>query len=437
MRRISALLAGRRWLWAAGLLVIVACAALLPALHNCAAEPVDTERQQPAQTIATAGGKLALGFASGHDPADKAGNKQSPYDTAEVQVVRRHATLRLTGSLSADELSSVASNTNGIVAEVRVDRGSVVKKGDVMVQLDPTDAKNRLSEGLAMVEELKAKLLLAEGPEPFVAEEQPGVKLSKATLALADSRRKRAELLLPQHAISVDDCEQMRSEYDCCQQRYEQALREARQNYQSYKTAESKLAALKKAVADATITAPFDGMVAEKNVAVGEQVTGGFIASKVITLVRTNPLRVALTVPQQSIAEIKPGRKVNFEVDSFPQQTFTAEVRYISPVVSGDTRSLVVEAVTPNADGLLRPGLFVTAQLELPQEHTEMYLPLSAVQKAGEVSRVFVVREGDVREQIVAVGSARDSRVEILSGLEGSERVVCNAEQVRKGTTVR
>ncbi len=99
----------------------------------------------------------------------------------------------MTGSLAADELSNVASNVNGIVVEIRVDRGSVVKKGDVMVQLDPTDPKNRLSEGMALVEELKAKLYLPEATvplrenrpdgkaaSPFKAEEQPEVKLAKA-----------------------------------------------------------------------------------------------------------------------------------------------------------------------------------------------------------------------------------------------------------------
>ena len=65
----------------------------------------------------------------------------------------------------ADEQSNVASNVNGIVAEVRVDRGSVVKNGDVLVQLDPTDAKNKLAEGMALVDELKAKLSWATSPQ--------------------------------------------------------------------------------------------------------------------------------------------------------------------------------------------------------------------------------------------------------------------------------
>ena len=79
-------------------------------------------------------------------------------ETVPVEVVQRSDMLRLTGSLMADERSSVASNTSGIAAEVRVDRGSLVRKNDVLVQIDPTDAKNKLAEGQAMLDELKARL---------------------------------------------------------------------------------------------------------------------------------------------------------------------------------------------------------------------------------------------------------------------------------------
>ena len=129
------------------------------------------------------------------------------------------------------------------------------------------------------------------------------------------------------------------------------SLQEARQDHLAYLTAVARLAALRKAVADTTIVAPFDGLVVEKHVTVGEQVAGGFIASKVITLARINPLRVWVTVPQQSVGQVVQGQKLVFQVDSYPDRTFQGEVRYISPAVTNDTRSLLVEAVADNSDG--------------------------------------------------------------------------------------
>jgi RND family efflux transporter MFP subunit len=198
-----------------------------------------------------------------------------------------------------------------------------------------------------------------------------------------------------------------------------------------------RLAILQKAVADTTIRAPFDGWVAEKLVCVGEQITSGMQATKVVTLVRIDPLRLALTVPQQNIGAIEPGQTVWFHVDSFPDMKFEAKVRFIAPIVTNDTRSMVVEAVVRNPDGMLRPGLFATAELELSKKGSEIYAPTLAVQRRGEVARVFVVRDGVAREQVVALGDTERGRIQIKSGLTGKESIVLRPELVHDGASVR
>ena len=226
----------------------------------------------------------------------------------------------------------------------------------------------------------------------------------------------------PRKSSPTEAFDQTQTEYELAIQRYRQALFQIRQAYQVCRTAEIKLAILKKAVDDTTIRAPFDGWVAEKLVAVGEQISSGMQATKVVTLVRIDPLRLSLTVPQQDIGRIQPGQTVRFHVDSFPDRTFEARVRFIAPVVTNDTRSMVVEAVAPNPDRALRPGLFATAELELPRPGSRaVSCRLGAVQRTGEVGRVFVVRDGVAREQVVALGEADEAKVEIRAGLTGKE----------------
>ena len=350
-------------------------------------------------------GIASLGFThkEADSPEDKA-QKSAELTTVPVEIVECSSNLRLTGSLLPEEKSQVASNVTGIVLKVLVDRGSVVKKGDILVQLDPTDAQNRLNEGLALADELRMKLGIEENPSDgaaFNPLEQPEVKLAKTALNLAETKLKRSAKLLEKQAISVEEHDQHVAEAESAAQRYRQAILLAKQIYQSYQTAIVRLAALRKAVADTTIIAPFDGIIAEKHVTVGEQVmpnplSGG---AKVATLVRMDPVRLSLTVPQQNVQNIQPGQKVKFRVDSFPQEVFTADVVRISPIVTTDTRSLVIEAQATNADGRLRPGLFITAEVELPKQHKEFYVPASAVQRQGEVGKVFVVRNDVVREQ--------------------------------------
>jgi RND family efflux transporter MFP subunit len=219
-------------------------------------------------------------------------------------------------------------------------------------------------------------------------------------------------------------------------QRYRQALLLIKQAYQACQTAMAKIAILHKAVADTTIRAPFDGWVAEKLVSPGEQISSGMQATKVVTLVRIDPLRLSLTVPQQDVGSVQPGQKVRFRVDSFPDRSFDATVKYIAPVVTNNTRSMVVEAIVPNPDGALRPGMFATAELLLSKRDANVFVPSSAVERTGEVARVFIVRDGVAREQVVALGEAEKGKVEIRAGLTGKETIVVNPSAVRDGDVI-
>jgi RND family efflux transporter MFP subunit len=154
-------------------------------------------------------------------------------------------------------------------------------------------------------------------------------------------------------------------------------------------------------------------------------------------VVKINPVRVSLTVPQQNSGQIKSGQKVIFHVDSFPDKNFEAKVRYISPAVASDTRSLLVEAVADNADGVLHPGEFVTAELELTEQQAELFVPAGAVRRTGEVARVLVVRDGVAREQVVALGVEAQGKVHIRSGLTGQELLLARPERYRDGDKVR
>lgn len=425
---------GSRWPW----IVVIAAAVGIGAGYGYARVATGSHGEASARAeTGQRAGKATLGFTSAANAGAQEDRATSHLGTISAELVRQSQVLRLTGSLTGDEQSNVASNVTGIVAEVRVDRGSVVRRGDVLVQLDPTDAKNRLAEGLALVEEFKSKLTLGDESAPFVAEDQPEVKLAKASLDLALSRRQRAERLMPSHAISGEDFDAAQAEHRSAEQRHRKALQDVRKTYQEYQTHVVRLAALRKAVADTTIRAPFDGMVVQKHVALGEQVTGGFIASNVVTIVRTDPLRLALTVPQQNVAQIKPDQKVLFRVDAFPDRTFEARVRYVSPVVTNETRSLIADAVVPNADGLLRPGLFATAELQLPEQKPEVLVPMAAVQRMNEVARVFVVQDGVARAQVVALGKTVQDKVAVTSGLSGKEVLVARPELVRDGDVVR
>ncbi len=121
------------------------------------------------------------------EPRETLAIKAGPRDIRKqpVEAVVRNLTLRLTGSLTADEKSEVGSNAMGNVSETRVERGSFVKKGDVLLQIDPRDAQNALDEGINAAEELRVRLGLDEGKE-FCVDEVPEVEAAKVAKDLAE-----------------------------------------------------------------------------------------------------------------------------------------------------------------------------------------------------------------------------------------------------------
>jgi RND family efflux transporter MFP subunit len=376
--------------------------------------------------------KASLGYSESGKSSEKV--RQKEFQTAKVQQNVRNASIRLIGNLIGDETSNIASNIAGIVEKVMVERGSMAEKGDILVQLDATDAKNKLAEGTASAEELKVRLGLDDfSPKVYDPEKQPEVKAAKASLTLSEANYKRYSSLYLQNGVSKSDYDRMQNEYDLSAQRYQQAVHQAKQLYQSYQTALTRLTTLRKLVKDTAITAPFSGWVAEKYVSSGERVGEG---AKVINLVRINPLRLVLTVPQQYVSLIRPEQTVNFQVDSFPDKTFTAKVRYIAPSVEEDSRSLMVEAVADNKDKMLLPGLFATAELILEEKSVRLAVPEKAVQKQGEITKVYVLREGIAREQIISVEETDNYQVYITSGLDENDTVILSPESLKDGDRI-
>jgi membrane fusion protein (multidrug efflux system) len=358
--------------------------------------------------------------------------------TAPVRVSQKQNAISLTGSLEADERAKVACRVAGIVQEIYVERGSLVKKGDRLLQLDPVDARNSLAEGEASVAELRARLGLKEGDNaPFVAEEMPEVKAVKAALDLAELNFKRFEELNNQKVLAKSEFDRGRAERDASREQYKQTLRQASQLYQSYKTALARLTTLRQGLTDTLVLAPFDGIVAEKLVATGEHVDLMMGGGRVIELVKANPLRLALTVPQQYAEQVRQGQTVAFSVDGFPGETFQGRITYIGPALEAASRSLKVEALVDNPDHRLRPGFFATANLGLGRETAVSQVPESAISRNDDVTRVFVVREGAAHERIVTVGETKDGFTEILNGLNPEDRVVTSPSSVQDGCRVQ
>jgi membrane fusion protein (multidrug efflux system) len=158
---------------------------------------------------------------------------------------------------------------------------------------------------------------------------------------------------------------------------------------------------------------------------------------KVAVVVRINPLRAQLTVPEQFVSAVAVGQPITFAVDAFPGRQFDGKIRYVSPALQADQRALTAEAMVPNPANELKPGLFATAQVQQRTPTPAILVPSSAVQTTGGTSRVYVVNGDRVEERIVTTGQTVDTLVEITNGLKPGERVATtNVQKLVDGARV-
>jgi RND family efflux transporter MFP subunit len=341
--------------------------------------------------------------------------------------------IRATGSLTAEDQADVAAEAAGRVVATPVERGTAVSESAVLVRVSPAEADAQAREAEANAAQIEARLGIAPGGT-FDVNAVPEVQNAKASYDLAQNEFNRIKSLLDQRVVSQSEFEQRRTQMEAARQQYEAARNGAAQQYQALLAARARVALAHKSLADTTVRAPFTGLVAERLVSVGDYVTKG---TRVAVVVRVNPLRVQLTVPEQFVSAVAVGASVSFQVDAFPGREFTGTVRYVSPALEADRRALTVEAVVPNQSGDLKPGLFATARIEQPEKATAVMVPASAVQTTAGTSRVFVVNGDTAEERIVTLGQQVDDEIEIATGLKAGEKVATkNVAQLFDGAKV-
>jgi membrane fusion protein (multidrug efflux system) len=330
--------------------------------------------------------------------------------------------LRVTGSLMADEHADVAAETAGRVIATPVERGTRVTAGTVLIRISGTEADAQLREAEANAAQIEARLGLSAN-QPFDPTRVPEVLNAKASLDWAEADFNRIKALLDQKVVSQSEYDQRSTQVQAARQQYLAAQNGAQQSFRSLVAARARVDLARKASADTFVRAPFSGLVAERLVSTGDYVTKG---TKVVTVVKIDPLRVELTVPEQYLSRVNGGQAVRLTVDAYPGETFDAKVRFVSPALKTDQRALTVEAVAANADGRLKPGLFATALLQEPSPAPALIVPASAVETVAGTSRVFVVAAGKVEERIVTMGERLGDRVELATGVKTGETIAIN-----------
>jgi RND family efflux transporter MFP subunit len=382
----------------------------------------------------------------GGDPA-AAGGKKAAKDgpggkgparevrLAQAEERRLARTVDVSGTLAAAEQTQLGFKIAGRLDRLLVDIGSPVRRGQVIARLSPTDFELKVRQAETALQQARAQLGLSpSGANDAVDPTQTaGVKQAAATLKQAQLNRDRMARLFQEQLIPRSDLDTAEANFGVADGRYQEATETARTRQALLSQRRSELAIAQQQLADSVLTAPFDGAIRERLVNAGDYLAAG---APVAVLVRVHPLRLRLAVPEREAAGIQAGQPVALTVEGDAAK-HTGRVARISPAISEDNRTLMVEAEVPNADGSLRPGAFARAEIVVQAGDTAVLVPASSIVTFAGIQKVVGVQDGKAVEKKVRTGRHSGDQVEIVDGIKPGDSVVIQPGNIVTGESVR
>jgi RND family efflux transporter MFP subunit len=373
---------------------------------------------------------------SARSSREKAEKSAKTVKVTRVQEGKLARTVGVSGTLAAEEEVVLSLKVTGRVRDILVDLGSKVKKGQQLIRLEPADFELRVQQADAALQQAKARLGMPveNGADARIDPEETGVvKQAAAVLEEARLTQERMENLWNQGLVPRSQYDDAVAAFRVAEARYQESLDEVSNRQALLYQRETELQIARKQYSDSILTSPIDGAVQVRHVSPGQFLA---IGDPALTIVRMDPLRLKLAVPEREAAYVKKGQTVQVRVEG-DQNVYYGKVARLSPALTTDNRTLMIEAEIPNEDGQLRPGSFAKAEIVVAAEQATLLVPKSSVVTFAGVDKVIVVENNETVEKRVRTGRKAQDQVEILEGLKAGETVVMEPGNLVGGEPVK
>jgi RND family efflux transporter MFP subunit len=331
-------------------------------------------------------------------------------DFAPVVAKTVSRTVDLPGEFLPFLSVSLHAKLPSYVVRVLVDRGSVVKEGELLVNLSAPEMNAQIAEAESKVQAAEADRLQAEAQVAAAQNTYDGMKQAAETPG----------------AVAGNELIQV-------EKRVEGAKAFLNSRRQASKATEAAVQALKDLQAYLKISAPFEGVVTDRMVHPGALVGPGNDVA-LLTVQQVSHLRLVIPVPEEDVGGIAKGAAVAFQVPAWPERNYSGTIARISHALDQKTRTMPVELDVINRDGSLAPGMFPTVKWPVRRARPALFVPKTSVVTTTE--RTFVIRDQGGRAEWVDVkkGVAEGDLVEVLGNLRAGDRVVRRAtDEIRDG----
>lgn len=340
------------------------------------------------------------------------GNKkdlQIQFSKEKAQKTNIQNSVTATGTIEPVTSVTVGTQVSGIVSRLFVDYNSVVKKGQVIAELDKTNLISELNTA-------KANLSSAQ-----------------SSLKYETENYKRYKTLFDKGLVSADEYENARLSYD-------KALQTVNTSKESVQKAQTNLGY-------ATITSPIDGVVLSKAVEEGQTVAASFSTPELFTIAQNlTDMRVIADVDEADIGDVKEGERVTFTVDAYPNDTFEGEVTQVRQEATTTNNVVTYEVVisAPNNDLKLKPGLTANVTIYTAEKQGVLSVPSKAlrftptqetvgkmkIQDVNGKNKVWTIEGNTIKAHTVQIGMSDGINTEIISGISEGSIIVTGVEEI-------
>ena len=342
-------------------------------------------------------------------------------ESAEASLRQIDEVITITGSLFPDETVTLSSEVAGRLAGVTADFGDFVRKGQVVAELDTRELSLQLEKIRASLAQAVARIGLSPGQEDLVPESTAAIRQASAQLDDARFKYENAARLAKSGDISPERHVELEKAYQIRQAALDAAHDDLRFQLASIQALKADVRLAEKRLKDATVTAPFDGVISARLVSPGQYLRDN---TAIMTLVKTRPLRLRLDIPENESQRVRPGTTLTFTADTAPGVAFHATVQEINPGLESRSRSLSAEARLTEEDSCLRPGMFVQVHLVTDKSVPVLTVPRKALYTIAGLNKIFVVRDGKAVE------------LKIILHRQGNDWIEVPADQLRAGEKV-
>jgi membrane fusion protein (multidrug efflux system) len=347
-----------------------------------------------------------------------------------VQRSAAKAQVELPGNVQALGETPVYARAEGYIVKRYVDIGDHVKAGQVLVEIDAPELDQQRKQAQARVAQTRAALTQAQAAQRQAA----------ANLKLAETTLGRWRDLVNQGILSKQEGDEKQATSDARRADLESAHANINAATENIHAAEADLQRLMQLQSFEKVTAPFAGIITARNCAVGNLITPAALSTgrDLFRLADISRLRVFVSVPEVFVPAIKVGQTAELTLQEYPGRKFTGSIFRTANSLDTGTRTLLTEVQVVNPDGALMPGMFAQVTMANSRQNPPLMVPGDTLLTRSDGQHVAVVGQGNtVHLKKVQVGRDNGSEVEILSGLNGDERLVVNpTDEIRESAKV-